>query len=101
LGPAGDMVVNINTMERSKYSMDNRKQPSSTTPNTEVKLIPVNDQCYDVYLNNNISKCTQQVNNEEEAELKLPIPPSTALTIEKNPLNDLHKAILKERAAKR
>jgi hypothetical protein len=41
------------------------------------------------------------VNNEEEAELKMPIPPSTALTIEKNPLNDLHKAILKERAAKR
>jgi hypothetical protein len=29
------------------------------------------------------------------------IPPSTALTIEKNPLNDLHKAILKERAARR
>jgi hypothetical protein len=29
------------------------------------------------------------------------IPPSTALTIEKNPLNDLHIAILKERAARR
>jgi len=41
---------------------------------------------------------------QEEEEEKSPakvIPPSAALTIEKNPLNDLHKAILKERAARR
>jgi len=68
-------------MDQQRTSVDNRKQtPNISTPSSDPKIVAPKDQSYDIYLNNNISKCTNA--------------PSAALTIEKNPLNDLHKSIL-------
>ena len=34
------------------------------SPYSEVKLVPVKDQCFDIYMNNNISKCSNAKTHE-------------------------------------